>query len=132
MLCFIPCQNRPLTDTNTKFVVYDNKSYHKECFTCHGCGKSLQGEQSVWKMTRKSARNVNETRRTNLITVFLVVYTVKMYSRGLSLNTDLFRWNFLLKVWERNTRVICTRTSLHCFSLQKANVKMKLHWTSSN
>ena len=46
---------------------------------------------SIWKMTGKSARNVNETTRTNLITVFLVVYTVKMYSRGLSLNTDLFR-----------------------------------------
>ena len=131
MLCFIPCQNRPLTDTNTKFVVYDNKSYHKECFTCHGCGKSLQGEQFCLEDDTKICQKC-QWNHENQSDVFLVVYTVKMYSRGLSLNTDLFRWNFLLKVWERNTRVICTRTSLHCFSLQKANVKMKLHWTSSN
>ena len=48
-------------------------------------------KNSVWKMTGESARNVNEFTRTNLVTVFLVVYTVKMYTRGLSLNTGLFR-----------------------------------------
>jgi len=36
---------KPLTDTNVKFVVYGDKSYHKDCFVCAKCKKSLSGEK---------------------------------------------------------------------------------------
>uniref|UniRef100_A0A7M6DP63 LIM zinc-binding domain-containing protein n=1 Tax=Clytia hemisphaerica TaxID=252671 RepID=A0A7M6DP63_9CNID len=36
---------KSLTETNVKFVVYDGKQYHKDCFTCYSCRKSLSGEK---------------------------------------------------------------------------------------
>ena len=36
---------KSLTETNVKFVVYDGKQYHKDCFVCFKCKKSLSGEK---------------------------------------------------------------------------------------
>jgi len=36
---------KPLTDTKVKFVVYDGKSFHNDCFVCFKCRGSLSGQK---------------------------------------------------------------------------------------
>jgi len=36
---------KPCSEVNVKFVIYEEETYHPECFSCHKCGASLQGKQ---------------------------------------------------------------------------------------
>ena len=35
----------PLIDPNVKYISYDNKSYHPQCFLCYKCDNSLAGKK---------------------------------------------------------------------------------------
>lgn len=36
---------KQVIEANIKFVVDDEKTYHRECFTCSKCGRPIDGEK---------------------------------------------------------------------------------------
>ena len=48
-----------LTDTNVKYVTYDGKSFHPDCFLCSKCKKTLQGKEFYIQGNDKICKSCN-------------------------------------------------------------------------